>query len=113
MANEKELIAKLFKIAEKQQRIITKLAQVLPNELHPDAPTKTEAMAILNALPPQIRSVVDALEVHPGPDANDVKVRFIAGKSSPQAFSTIQRVVQDLQSKNVLSGQSYKITEVA
>ena len=113
MANEKELINKLFKIAQNQQKIITKLAQTLPNTLQPGSPTKTEALAILNALPAQVRSAVDALEVHPGPDANEVKVRFVAGKSSPQLFNAIQRIVQDLQTKNVLGGQSYKITEVA
>lgn len=113
MANDKEIMKKLLKIAENQQKIISKIAQTLPNDLQHDSATKKEALAILNALPPQVRSVVDALEVHPAQDANEVKVRFVAGKSSPQAFSMIQKTVQDLQTKNVLGGSAYKITEVA
>jgi hypothetical protein len=113
MADDKELIKKLFKIAENQQKIITKLAQTLPNKLEPGSPTKKEALSILSALPPAVRAVVDQLEVHQGADANDVRVRFVAGKSSPQAFNAIQKTVQDLQTKNVLAGLSYKITEVA
>ena len=113
MANDNQIIKKLLKIAENQQKIITKLAQVLPDRLEPGSPNKKEAMAILEALPPVVRSMVNQLEVHMRPDVNEVKVRFMAGKSSPQAFNAIQKTVQDLQTKNVLAGQSYKITEVA
>lgn len=113
MANDKDIIKKLLRIAENQQKIITKLAQGQQSLPSPDSPTKKEALSILSALPPAVRSVIEQLEVHKGRDADEVKVRFIAGKSSPMAFSAIQRTVQDLQNKNVLAGQSYKITEVA
>lgn len=113
MANDKDIIKKLLRIAENQQKIITKLAQTLPNDLGHDSPTKKEALAILSALPPAVRGMVDQLEVHQKPDVNEVKVKFVAGKNSPQAFNAIQKTVQDLQNKNVLAGQSYKITEVA
>lgn len=113
MANDKDIIKKLLKIAENQQKIIAKIAQVLPNKMEHDSPTKKEALAILSALPPAVRAVVDQLEVHVKPDTNEVKVRFMSGKSSPMAFSAIQKTVQTLQSKNVLAGSSYKITEVA
>lgn len=117
MANDKEIIKKLLKIAENQQKVITKLAQALPpQDLTPAEPSKKEALSILNALPPAVRAAVEVLEVHPSRDPNfdqEVKVRFQAGKGSPMVFNTIQKTVQDLQGKNVLAGRSYKISEIA
>jgi len=113
MTNDQNIIKKLLKIAENQQKIITKMAQVLPGDMKPDSPTKKEALAILSALPPALRASIDQLEVHLTRGTNEVKVRFLPGKSSPQAFNLIQRTVQNLQNKNILAGSSYKITEVA
>lgn len=122
MTNDKDIIKKLVKIAANQQKIINKLAQEMaqqtpsgapPNRLEPGSPTKKEAQAILGALPPQVRAAVSQLEVHQGADANEVKVRFVPGKGSSMVFSALQRTIQSLQQSNVLSGSSYKITEVA
>jgi hypothetical protein len=44
--------------------------------------------------------------------ANEVKVKFVQGKGTSAVFNAIQATVQDLQSKNVLGGQSYKIVQV-
>ena len=122
MATEKDLIKQLFKIAENQQKIINKLAGFdvdpvpsllpAPLDLTPDSPTKKEAAAILNALQPAVRAAVAALEVHPAMGANEVKVKFVQGKGTSAVFNAIQATVQDLQSKNVLGGQSYKIVQV-
>ena len=118
MADDKEIIKKLLKIATNQQKIITKLAQGAPPTAMPtpDSPTKRSADAILGALPPPVRQAVSVLEVHPSRDPNfseEVKVRFVPGKGSSQIFSALQKIVQKLQSSNVLPGQSYKITEVS
>jgi hypothetical protein len=40
MANDKEILKKLFEVVAKQQKILTKLAQVSPGQLSPDRATK-------------------------------------------------------------------------
>lgn len=114
MTQDKEIIRKLFAIAEKQQRILTKIAQQLPipTELKPAATVKKEADVILNALAPNVKSAISVLEVAPGRDSNTVKVRFFPQKNSPQVFAALQRTIEDLQNKNLLQGASYNIVEV-
>ncbi len=116
MTQEKEILKKLVAIAENQQKILTKLAQQLPTKLEPGSPTKKEAESILNELQtkqPGVRAAILQLEVHPGRDANTVKVRFDPKKNTPAVFNALQRTVTDLQKRNVLPAPSYNIMEVA
>jgi hypothetical protein len=114
MSKDKEIINKMFTILAKQQEVITKLAQALPPaHLQPAEPTKREAEAILNALPQQVRAVVENIAVIPGRDGNLVKIRYVGNRGSAQAFQAIQRTVTDLQKKNVLAGQTYTLQELA
>lgn len=117
MANDKEVIKKLLKIAENQQKIISKLAQVAApaNELAPANTNKREADTILGALPPQVKGVVQLLEVHPSHDPSfdgEVRVRFVPGKGSDVAFSAVQKTVQSLSGQNLLPGGTYMVKEV-
>jgi hypothetical protein len=115
--DNKDIIKKLIKIASNQQKIINKLAQVMPTSLHadpvqslpaPNRPVEREADAILHALPADVRATVERIEVR----NNEVLVRFNPGKDSDVAFQTIQKTVNDLQNQNVLPGQSYMVKQV-
>lgn len=117
--SDKEVLKKLLKIAENQQKILTKLAQAqapaneLPAPVHPN--TK-EAETILGALPPQVKSLVNALEVHQSNDPSFdgiVKVQFAPGKASDALFKAVQKTVENLASRNMLPGASYAIKQVA
>lgn len=106
--DSKKILEKLFAIATNQQKMIEKLAQTTPMSMPtPATHNPREAGTILNALPPDVRSVIDRLEVH----GNVVKVRFQAGKGSDLAFQTVQNVVTKLQQENKLMGKNYTISE--
>ena len=118
--SDKEVLKKLLKIAENQQKAIAKLAQAVnapaneaPAPVHPN---KYEAETILGALPPQVKSLVNVLEVHPSHDPTfdgEVKVQFAPGKASDAAFKAIQKTVENLASRNMLPGASYAVKQVA
>jgi len=117
--SDQEVLKKLLKIAENQQKILIKLAQAqapaqeLPAPVHPNV---KEAETILGALPPAVRALVGVLEVHPSNDAafdGVVKVQFVPGKASDAAFKAIQKTVENLASRNMLPGASYAIKQVA
>lgn len=107
MAHDKELIQKLFKIAEKQQQIITKLAQQLaPEPLHvaPKHPELHPAQVVLNALPPNVAASLDNLVA-----TRDVlEAYFKPGMASQQSLDVIVRTVQQLLAKGKLPF-AYKI----
>lgn len=114
MANDKEIIKKLFTIAKKQQEIITKLAQGVnaappPQHLDPANTQKRPAEAILGALQEPAKSSVNRLEVQ----GDIVKVQFQPNKGTQQAYDSIVKTVTDLQKQNVLPGASYQIKVVA
>jgi hypothetical protein len=100
MATDKEIIQQLVKIAEKQQRIINKLAQGLgpqgaPALVMPEAnqPNLRPAETLIKALPAALKpgkGVIDVVEVH----GNEVHVRFSPGKDSNNAFNALMAVVQ-------------------
>src|SRR5271155_2791612 len=101
-SKEKLIIQKLFKIAQNQQKIITKLAQqqvTAPQSLPQGAaPTTHEAQAITQALPQNVRPSIAHIEVHGG----DVLVSFKPGQDSDAVFNAVQQVVTNLQQQNIL-----------
>lgn len=110
--SDKEVLKKLLKIAENQQKIITKLAQ----SVAPIHPNTREAETILEALPTPVRAAVAILEVHQSNDPSfdgEVQVKFVPGKGSDAVFKAIQKTVENLASRNLLNGASYAIKEVA
>ena len=120
MANDKEVIKRLLKIADNQQKIITKLAQFADHSAPateapaPVSANTREAETILAALPAPVKAVVALLEVHTSRDpqfAGEVHVKFVPGKASDMAFKAIQKVVQDLGNRNLLPG-AYMVKEV-
>jgi hypothetical protein len=132
--DSKKIIEKLVKIAHNQQKIIHKLAQALPPDSVPTsgttytpgvspspapaptpgnavpgtAPTHTEAKAIINSLPADVKSQLVNLEVHNGQVMVKWKVPVPAA-----TFNAVQKTVQNLQQQNVLPGSSYKVVEKA
>lgn len=100
MATDKEIIQQLVKIAEKQQKILNRLAQglgpggapalVMPSANQPDL---RPAETLISALPAQLKpgkGIVDVVEVH----GNEVHVRFAPGKDSDAGFKALMAVVQ-------------------
>ena|ERR1700722_17322665 len=118
MATDKEIIQQLFKIAQKQQKAINKLAQeaglVPSNDAPPQSfspsphPTLREADVILQALPTNVKALIAQLEVH----GSNVKVLFHPGKNSPAAVQAITNVVNGLQQSNALQFPHYNIVPV-
>jgi hypothetical protein len=118
--SDKEVLKKLLRIAENQQKIISKLAQAVnapANEMPtPVSANKHEAETILGALPPQVKALISVLEVHPSHDGTfdgEVKVRFAPGKASDAGFKAVQKTVENLASRNMLPGASYAVKQVA
>jgi hypothetical protein len=112
-SKEKLIIQKLFRIAQNQQKIITKLAQQqvsVPPQSLPQAagPNTHEAQAITQALPQNVRPSIAHIEVHGG----DVLVSFRPGQDSDAAFNTVQQVVTSLQQQNVLQQPRYNVKQV-
>lgn len=128
--DSKKVIEKLIKIAEQQQKIIQKLAQVLPpdalptsatsfndgkepgavsaappNSLAPAAPSKREAETILTALPAGVKPAVANIEVRGG----SVYITFQPGKATQQVYEAVKNVVQQLQNANRLPQQNYQV----
>jgi hypothetical protein len=130
--DSKKIIEKLVKIAHNQQKIIHKLAQALPPDSVPTsssaytpgappspapaptpgaavpgaAPTHTEAKAIINSLPADVKNQLVTLEVHNG----QVVVKWKAPVQDA-TFNAVTKTVQNLQQQNVLPGTNYKVVE--
>lgn len=102
MANDKELIQKLLKIAEKQQQIITKLAQVAaepaPQKYAPKHPELHVAQLVMNSLPHPLAATVQDLVA----TRDILEVYFRPGMASQQALDGITKVVQGLSVKGML-----------
>jgi hypothetical protein len=127
---EKLILNKLVSLANKQQKLIHKLAQqvpppgtpevTVPNQaappgpaaappataLKPNATNKNEAGTIINSLPPAIKNHLVTLEVHDG----QVKVKW-KSPVSDAVFNVVTKTVQNLQNTNALPGKNYKVTE--
>ena len=112
MANDKDLIQKLLKIAEKQQQIITKMAQTMkpalePQKIEPKHPELHVAQLVLNNLPPAAAATVESIV----PKADTLEVYFKPEKASQQTLDTITYTVQRLLSKGKLPF-AYKVKYV-
>ena len=110
MAHDKELIQKLLKIAEKQQQIITKMAQKLtpdPQKIEPKHPELHVAQLVMNSLPHPAAATVESLV----PKADTLEVYFRPGQASQQALDTITYTVQHLLTKGKLPF-AYKVKYV-
>lgn len=118
MANDKEIIKKLLAIATKQQKIITKLAQVPseqkehttseppPQHLDP-APTQkgTAAKTLIAALPV---GFFDANLVNIEERGSDMVVGFKPGKKTQPNYDTVMSTLQKLTNENKIQ-QRYNL----
>lgn len=110
MTKTAKAIEQLVKIAEKQQKIINKLAQELSaQQFQPQVSTKRPAEAILNALPANVRAGVQHLELH----GEEVRLAVKPGANAQAVYNGVFKTVTDLQNQNVLQGASYKITVIS
>ena len=128
--DSKKVIEQLIKIAEKQQRVIEKLAQAIPpgslptsgvsyvpgkdptppaapppTPVAPAPPSKREAETILTSLPANLKPAVKNVEVH----GNGVYVTFQPGKATQPVYDAVKNLVQQLQTANKLPGQNYQV----
>jgi hypothetical protein len=127
--DSKKVIEQLIKIADKQQKIIERLAQAVqlpgsgdvgisggkdPGAVNPAPPAahlvpqdagKHDSDLILAALPPAVKPAVAKLEVV----APDVMVTFHPGKATQQAYDAVKQTVHGLQVANKLSGKTYNV----
>lgn len=111
--DSKKVIEQLVKIAEKQQKIINKLAQDMnqpPAQSYstPQVSQKRPAEAILNALPANVKAGVAILEVH----GEEVRLRVKPGVNEQAVYDGVFKAVTQLQNSNVLQGGSYTIKMV-
>ena len=101
----KKVIAKLVKIAQSQQKIINKLAQVplaeapLTQHLDPAQTQHSPAKAVLDALPPAVRAVIVNLEER----GNDMMVGFKPGQKTQRNYDAILSAMQKLTDQGVLA----------
>lgn len=108
--DSKKVIEKLLKIAANQQKIIMKLAQAqelsqsLPD---PNKPQLRPADAVLKALPPATRQVVNTLEEH----GDDMLVQFKPGQKTQLNYDAVLKTLQNLTNQNVLQ-RAYNLKAV-
>lgn len=109
--DSKKVIEKLVAIAEKQQKIINKLAQAqtgdLTQHLDPNKTPKTPARALLDALPANVRSLVVNIEAH----GQDMMVMFKPGAKTQANYDVILKTLQDLTNKSLIQN-SYNLKAV-
>lgn len=113
----KKIIQKLVALAEKQQKIITKLAQAVPaaqtgpelapQHLDPNKPNLRPAEAVLNALSPNTRKTVVNLEEH----GSDMMVGFAPGQKTQQNYDAVLATLQKLTNQGVLQ-RAYNLKAV-
>lgn len=107
---EKEILNKLIKIADGQQKIIKnqqsmikKLAQQTGTELSaehldPNKAEKQSARALFNALPVQTKAAIVNIEEH----GQDMLVGFKEGQKTQANYDVVLRTLQDLTTKNII-----------
>lgn len=109
--DSKKVIEKLVAIADKQQKIINKLAQAQAGELSqhidPSKAPKTPARALLDALPANVRSLVVNIEAH----GQDMVVMFKPGAKNQANYNAVLKTLQDLTNKNMIQ-DSYNLKAV-
>lgn len=119
----KKVIGQLVKIAEKQQRIINKLAQNMPvgdaapmggshepppNELKPAPTQKESGKVLLESLDPVTRANVDDIFDHRG----ILYVRFKEGKETQSNYNAVLKVLQGLTQSGKIQ-QAYELKVAA
>lgn len=116
--NQKKIIEQLVKIAEKQQKLINKLAQQrlgdpgappppqsLPTPPHPNLDV---GKTVLDALPPQVKPAIKALI----PKGDTLEVSF-AGAPNQAALDAVTHTVQKLlNAKPPILPFAYKVVPV-
>ncbi len=88
----KQAINKLIAIADKQQKTINKLAQVLPNHLDPEETQKDANKVLMAALPVTLQSVIQQLIEREG----DMLVSFKPGQTNQANFDAVLKTLQKL-----------------
>lgn len=114
----KKVLQLLVKIADKQQKIINKMAQQNtdlvvhdkpagggtgqqppPQNLDPAKQTHTDpAQVLLAALPPNVKGTVNSIRVQ-GPDMH---VQFQPGKANQAAYNAIMKTLQSLTNQRAI-----------
>lgn len=110
--DSKKVLEKLVVLAEKQQKIINKLAQALsdgggasadlaPQHLDPNVSQKKPAEAILNALSTQAPAVRQAI-INIEERGSDMMVGFKPGQKTQKNYDAVLSTMQQLTDKGVL-----------
>ena len=106
--NTKDALQTLLKIAQKQQKMIEKLAQLTnqplpPQHLAPQKPVLNAADVVKAALSPMVAATVQMITERQGSEGPTLEVKFLPGKASQAALDHIIKVVQHLVHTNKLS----------
>lgn len=106
----KKVIEQLVKIADKQQQIINKLAQIQtpPTDLHPAAPSH-DVIAALHKAAPAAMKLVDPSGSRLAGDK--VQLKFLPG-ATQQTVQTLQQTVDHLVRTNAVAGGPFTIVVV-
>ena len=113
----KKVLQLLVRIADKQQKIINKMAQANtdlvvqdrpqgaapgqppPQHLQPGPTSHADpAQALLAALPPNVKATVNSIKVE-GPDMH---VQFQPGKANQATYNAIMKTLQNLTNQGVV-----------
>jgi hypothetical protein len=103
----KKVLEQLVRIADKQQKIINKLAQDLPQHLQPGKVQKAPAKALYDALQPEVKSAISDLAAR----GTDMLIRFHPGKGTQQVYDAVLSTLQTLTNQNVIQ-QAYTLKAV-
>ena len=103
----KKVIEKLVKIAEKQQQIINKLAQIQtpPTGLHPAAPTHN-VLGKLQEVAPDLMKLVDV--VNSRQSGNHLQLKFKPGATGA-TVQALQHKVDELVNKVEVAGGPFTV----
>lgn len=88
----RDAINKLIAIADKQQKTINKLAQILPNELEPAETQKDANKVLFAALPVTLQSVIQQLIERDG----EMLVSFKPGHTTQANYDTVLNTMRKL-----------------
>lgn len=115
--DNKKIIEKLVTLAQKQQKIIAKLAQAVPaagttpelapQHLDPNKPNLRPADTVLNALPPNVKKTIVNLEER----GNDMMVGFHPGQKTQQNYDAVLSTMQKLTNEGTLQ-RAYNLKAV-
>lgn len=102
MTDTKKVLETLIRIAQKQQKVINKMAQDLtPQTLEPVKTQKTPSKVLFDALDPAIKANVQHIEEHD----NDMTVFFKDGQKTQANYGAVLATLQKLTSQNIIQKQ--------